>query len=178
MLKIVFLSTVFASRSGGAEVATELLFKQLKNAGHTVYIISTRKPTSNFDGLITLDRISTREPELPKLKKLTNTLELQSCVTFPGWVSQEEIMQFYENSDVVLIPSIYPESFGRGSIETMSFGKPVVASNVWGIREAVVDGVNGFLVPPGMLMRWLRRFCGLLGIVVCGSVWGRQGEKY
>jgi len=66
-----------------------------------------------------------------------------------GWVCHDEVMRFYANSDIVFLPSVYPDSFGRGSIEAISFGKPVVASDIGGISEAVVDGVNGFLVPAG-----------------------------
>ncbi|MGD0995600.1 MAG: glycosyltransferase family 4 protein [Candidatus Bathyarchaeia archaeon] len=88
-------------------------------------------------------------PEMPRLKKLVNTLGLESYVLFTGWVCQSELMRLYAGSDIVLLPAVPSEAFGRGSIEAMSFGKPVVASNVGGISEAVFDGVNGFLVPAG-----------------------------
>ena len=74
---------------------------------------------------------------------------LESSVFFTGWISQKKMRELYSISDVILLPSLYPEPFGRGSIEAMSFKKPVVASNIGGIPEAIFDGINGFLVPPG-----------------------------
>jgi len=88
-------------------------------------------------------------PEMRNLKKAIITYQLESFVMLTGWVCHDEVMRFYANSDIVFLPSVYPDSFGRGSIEAISFGKPVVASDIGGISEAVVDGVNGFLVPAG-----------------------------
>jgi glycosyltransferase involved in cell wall biosynthesis len=88
-------------------------------------------------------------PELFSLKKLTAVLGLRDFVVFTGWVSQQSILALYAKCDIVLLPSVYPEPFGRGSIEAMSFGKPVVASRIGGIPEAIIDGVNGILIPAG-----------------------------
>jgi len=50
------------------------------------------------------------------------------------------------NSDCIVLPS-YREGFARALSEGMSMGKPVITTDTAGCREAVVDGVNGFLVP-------------------------------
>jgi glycosyltransferase involved in cell wall biosynthesis len=69
-------------------------------------------------------------------------------VEFKGRVDDENLEQFYRSCDVLVAPSRY-ESFGLILIEAMRYGKPVVACDVGGMREIVVDGENGFLVPPG-----------------------------
>ncbi len=54
----------------------------------------------------------------------------------------------YRWADVVTMPSRRPESLGRVAIEALSYGRPVLASAIGGLREVVADGVTGWLVPP------------------------------
>ncbi len=54
----------------------------------------------------------------------------------------------YAMADVVLVPSIEPEAFGRVPIEAQAMGKPVIATNHGGACETVIDGTTGWLVPP------------------------------
>ena len=61
---------------------------------------------------------------------------------------QDDVALWFALSDVVAIPS-RSESFGRATVEAMCAGRPIVASNVGGLGEAVDDGVTGLLVPPG-----------------------------
>ncbi len=69
-------------------------------------------------------------------------------VRFLGPVEDAELMPLYARCDIVVVPSRY-ESFGLMLLEAMMFSKPVVASDVGGMREIVQDGVTGLLVPPG-----------------------------
>jgi glycosyltransferase involved in cell wall biosynthesis len=55
----------------------------------------------------------------------------------------------YSLSDVVVAPSIEPEGFGRVPLEAQAMGRPVVASDLGGFRETIVDGVTGLLFSPG-----------------------------
>ncbi|MFZ4534750.1 glycogen synthase [Propionivibrio sp.] len=61
-------------------------------------------------------------------------------------VSKEEAIQLYSHATVFCCPSIY-EPFGIINLEAMACRTAVVASAVGGIKEVVVDGVTGFLVP-------------------------------
>ena len=61
-------------------------------------------------------------------------------------VSKEEIIQLYSHADVFCCPSIY-EPFGIINIEAMACETAVVASAVGGIKEVVVDGETGLLIP-------------------------------
>jgi glycosyltransferase involved in cell wall biosynthesis len=55
----------------------------------------------------------------------------------------------YSLSDLVLIPSLKPESFGRTSIEAQAMGKLVIAADHGGVRETILPNETGYLVPSG-----------------------------
>ena len=69
-------------------------------------------------------------------------------VTVHEPVPYEQIPQLIADHDVVVFPSIWPEPFGRISIEAMAAGTPVIGSAIGGIKETLEKG-GGILVPPG-----------------------------
>jgi glycosyltransferase involved in cell wall biosynthesis len=52
-------------------------------------------------------------------------------------------------ADIVVLPSIEPEAFGRGAVEAQAMGRPVVASRLGAQTETIEDGVTGFLFQAG-----------------------------
>lgn len=61
---------------------------------------------------------------------------------------QSDVLKFYMAADVVLVPSLN-EVLPLVISEAMAFERPIVASRIDGIPEAIDDGVEGLLVPPG-----------------------------
>jgi glycosyltransferase involved in cell wall biosynthesis len=55
----------------------------------------------------------------------------------------------YKVSDIVVSASIEPEAFGRVSVEAQSMKKPIIASNIGGSNETIVDEKTGFLFDSG-----------------------------
>ncbi|WP_308606438.1 glycogen synthase [uncultured Corynebacterium sp.] len=90
-------------------------------------------------------------PDTPEIAAETEALveELRSQRDGVFWVkdmlSREEIKQVYSGADVFVCPSIY-EPLGIVNLEAMACGTAVVASNVGGIPEVVMDGETGVLV--------------------------------
>jgi glycosyltransferase involved in cell wall biosynthesis len=64
-----------------------------------------------------------------------------------GFVPQVELQGLYARAAVVVCPS-RREGFGVACLEAMSHGRPVVATDVGGLRDLVVDGETGLVVPP------------------------------
>lgn len=78
-------------------------------------------------------------------------LELQalfpSCKTkFLGWT---DAASFYPNIDVLVVPSIWAEPFGRVAIEALSFGVPLIVSRTGALPQIVEQGRSGFVFTPG-----------------------------
>ncbi|RZB30129.1 MAG: hypothetical protein SRB1_02409 [Desulfobacteraceae bacterium Eth-SRB1] len=81
-----------------------------------------------------------------ELKSMTSMLGIEENVKFLGW--RPDVAEVMSIFDIFVLPSLN-EGMGRVLVEAMALGKPIVASNVGGIRDLVVDGKNGFLVPAG-----------------------------
>ncbi len=77
---------------------------------------------------------------------------VDDMVTFHGFVSQDELMNFYSDMDAFLMISNFTENsielegFGIVYLEANAFGKPVIASYSGGIPDAVEDNKSGLLV--------------------------------
>lgn len=88
-----------------------------------------------------------RNDRLEGLKELAASLGVSDRVKFLGKVSQEDLLEGYDACDMVVLPSVN-EGFGLVLSEAMCFGKPLIGSNIGGIPEQIVDGVNGYLFKP------------------------------
>ncbi|MCS7386495.1 MAG: glycosyltransferase family 4 protein [archaeon GB-1867-005] len=99
---------------------------------------------------------------LPFLKMLVWQFDLNGKVRFLGRVSEDRLPSIYRRSRVVVMPSLYRESFGIVALEAMASGRPIIASAVGGLPEVVCDGASGFLVPPGNEVLLAERIVQLL----------------
>lgn len=70
-------------------------------------------------------------------------------VRFHGSITPERIADVYGDIDVLVVPSIWPENSPLVIHEAFQSGIPVVAANIGGIAELVVDGTSGLLFEPG-----------------------------
>ncbi|MBK6315597.1 MAG: glycosyltransferase family 4 protein [Blastocatellia bacterium] len=66
-------------------------------------------------------------------------------VRFTGWLGSDGIAEVLEDSDVIVVPSVWPEPFGLVGLEAARLGIPSAAFSVGGIPEWLSDGVNGHL---------------------------------
>lgn len=83
----------------------------------------------------------------PTLEKMIHDLKLESNFSFLGFVSQEELVKHYQTDIIYVLPS-YCEGLPTTVLEAMTCGMPVVATDIPGTDEVVVDGETGLLVPP------------------------------
>jgi glycosyltransferase involved in cell wall biosynthesis len=69
--------------------------------------------------------------------------------TFVMTHSSAELAAFYRGARIIVVPSIWSETFGIVAAEAMSHGIPVVASRIGALPEVVRDGETGLLAEPG-----------------------------
>jgi glycosyltransferase involved in cell wall biosynthesis len=94
---------------------------------------------------LTLD-VAGRGPLEPALKALARELAIEDAVRFLGYVSP--ITDAIDRAAAVVVPSL-GEGFGMVALEAMERARPVVAADIGGLGELVVDGETGLLVPSG-----------------------------
>lgn len=81
------------------------------------------------------------------LKQMVKYRDLDSKITFTGYIPNYRMYQFIQEHDIMVMPS-QREAFGVAALETGACGRPVIATRVGGIPEVVLNGRTGILVPP------------------------------
>jgi glycosyltransferase involved in cell wall biosynthesis len=86
-------------------------------------------------------------PEIGRLRKIAHELNVADCVHFLGRRDRDVLRLFYSACDVFVTTPWY-EPFGITPLEAMACARPVIGSDVGGIRSTVVHNKTGVLVPP------------------------------
>ncbi len=97
---------------------------------------------TNFQAIV-LGSDQGRKVYTKKLINLVQRYRLNKKVKFIPHC--KEMPLAYSLADVVVSASIEPEAFGRVSVEAQSMGKPIIASNIGGSKETVINKKTGFL---------------------------------
>jgi glycosyltransferase involved in cell wall biosynthesis len=87
-------------------------------------------------------------PQRKHLEELARRLGIEKEIVFTGRIQWPKIYHFLSNIADICISSSISENFPFYILECMAAGKPIVATNVGGVSECVIDGVTGYLVPP------------------------------
>jgi glycosyltransferase involved in cell wall biosynthesis len=97
---------------------------------------------SNFQAIV-LGSDQGRKVYKKKLINLVQRYRLGQKVKFIDHCKEMPVA--YSLADIVISASIEPEAFGRVSVEAQAMGKPIIASNLGGSKETILDGKSGFL---------------------------------
>ena len=98
-------------------------------------------------------------PQRESLKQLAQTLGVGDVVHFLG--SRDDVPRILAAMDVFALTS-HNEANPVSILEAMSVGKPAVATDVGSVRESVIEGKSGYLVPPGDASTFAERVLRLL----------------
>jgi glycosyltransferase involved in cell wall biosynthesis len=110
--------------------------------GHDVLLEAVARLAPGLPGLEV--EIAGAGPLDAELRARASALGVDGVVRFLGHRPAGDVM---EQAAIVAVPS-FGEGFGMVALEAMERGRAVVASDVGGLPEIVVDGVTGVLVPP------------------------------
>lgn len=86
--------------------------------------------------------------EEQNIKELIERLDLKEYFVFMGWISGSEKQNIISNCQAFVLPS-YNEGLPVGILEAMSYGVPVITTNVGSITDVVRNGENGYIITPG-----------------------------
>lgn len=108
-----------------------------------------------------LGPLDLRNPRSVSKQEIDNW-ESEGLVEYLG--RAEDVRAALGDCDVVVLPSYYKEGTPRALLEAAAVGRPLITTTIPGCKDLVVDGVNGYLVPPrdvSALADALRRFATL-----------------
>lgn len=112
----------------------------------------------------TLLRVVGEGEELHNLRNLASKMGINSRVTFLGNITCEQLHMEYKDADFLVLPSIdASEAFGIVQVEAMSYGLPVINTDLpSGVPYVSLNGVTGITVPPcnsSALASAIRKLC-------------------
>lgn len=156
-----------------------LVGRIVKGKGHKEFILASKevvkvKPDAKF--VIVGSAKGDEESYYQEVVKLAKDEKLDENVIFTGW--RTDIVNVISGLDVLVqAATTYPEGFGLTIVEAMALRKPVVATNIPGPADIVVDGETGFLVPPqkpNMLAEAILKLLNRRDLAVAMGINGRR----
>ena len=111
-----------------------------------------------------------------KLTRLTEQYRLTNQIKFIDHC--KDMALAYQVSDIVVSSSIEPEAFGRVAVEAQSMEKLIIASNIGGSNETIIDGKTGFLFDTGNINSLCRKIIQAIKMDETSlKLIGKEGRK-
>jgi glycosyltransferase involved in cell wall biosynthesis len=133
------------------------------------------KINSNLKFILVGDAFSGYEYLYSELQSRIIEMDLQNHVFYLGY--KDNIAQIIQEIDILVLPSIKPDSFSTVILEAMSMGKPVVATAQGGALEQVLDGVTGIHIPINEPIQAAKKMQHLILDVNFRELCGVNGKK-
>jgi len=118
----------------------------------------------------------------PQLEALAAELGLTSHVEFAGRQMGDDLVRYFQTCDIyVHTPKVVDlkfEGFGIVYLEASACGKPIVATDAGGIRDAVLDGETGLVAPDGDVAGVADRILKLCSDRLLREKLGERGRQY
>jgi glycosyltransferase involved in cell wall biosynthesis len=116
-----------------------------------------------------------------EIRGLASRYALTEAVDWAGFAS--DVPRELQRMDLFVLPSLFGEGLPMVLLEAMAAGVPVVAARVEGVPEAIRDGIDGLLVPPGSAEDLARAVAGVVRGEVDWAAWrssasARQAEHF
>lgn len=86
-------------------------------------------------------------PERSQFEKTAARTNLD--VEFVGEVDPDAVQEYLLDGSVFVLPSVAGEGLPNALLEAMAVGLPVIGTNTGGVKDAIIDGETGYVVPPG-----------------------------
>lgn len=116
------------------------------------------------------------------LERLSNELGIQSSVIFAGRKSGDDLVAEFRACDMYVhtprVTGLKFEGFGIVYLEASACGKPIVATDAGGIRDAVLDGETGLIARDGDVPGIAERIIRLLDDQALAGKLGARGREY
>lgn len=84
-----------------------------------------------------------------QIHRASHRLGQEHRVVMHGYLERDALYELYRACQIVVLPTVWPEPFGRVPLEAGLARRPCVAFAVGGLVESIEDGVTGVLIPPG-----------------------------
>lgn len=129
-----------------AEVAVGVASRLVPHKGHACLIEAIRSAVIEVPGIRLL--VAGTGPSEGELRDRASAVAADS-VRFVGFVN--DVRRFMNACDIIVFPTEpeFGEGFGLAALEAMAAARPLVVTDVGPLRELVVDGLTGLIVPPG-----------------------------
>ena len=174
--KIILFVGRLAKRKGIKEFIESSLIDIVRKVPETVFLIVGDNPAES---------LAHRDDVVGEINKAISRLGLVEHVRMLGALDDDDVIQLYHACDVVVLPVLDTkddvEGFGIVALEAAAAGKPVIATRVGGIPDAIQDGKNGILVESGnyqvmseALVRLLVDPIAHIGMAQSGRLWTRN----
>lgn len=126
ILKVLFIGRLVEEK--GIDILCKVV-GELEHKGHKIF----------------LDIIGSGQIE----KSLNDKYFKSKQIQFYGSIFSENKTKILAKCDILVVPSLVPESFGIVIVEAFAYGKPVICSKIGALPEIVIDNFNGFLFEAG-----------------------------
>lgn len=120
-------------------------------------------------------------PDRARLESSAADLVAAGRIVFPGWLGRDAIRELLRTCGLVVVPSLWPEVFGRVALDAQACGRAVVASRVGGLPELVTPE-TGMLTTPGDVAELAQALSELVGdlprLTKLGAAAAEQARGY